>query len=65
MTPPFDSSSLSSVEKDTLIAGLLARVEELSARITAFERYIAALKILWGRRRDSCCKIVASINNPH
>jgi hypothetical protein len=22
-------------------------------------------KILWGRRRDSCCKIVASINNPH
>jgi hypothetical protein len=23
------------------------------------------LKILWGRRRDSCCKIVASINNPH
>jgi transposase len=44
MTPPFDSSSLSSTEKDALIAKLLARVEELSKRLTALENENAALR---------------------
>jgi hypothetical protein len=33
MTPPLDSSSLSSAEKDALIATLLARIDELSKRL--------------------------------
>jgi transposase len=44
MTPPVDSSSLSSADKDALIATLLARVEELSKRLAELERENAALR---------------------
>lgn len=44
MTPPPDSSSLSSAEKDALIATLLARIEELSKRLAALEEENAALR---------------------
>jgi len=44
MTPPFDSSSLSSAEKDALIATLLARIDELSKRLTTLEQENAALR---------------------
>ena len=43
MTPP-DSSSLSSSEKDALIATLWARIEELSRRLDVLERENAALR---------------------
>jgi transposase len=44
MTPPFDSSSLSSAEKDALIATLLARIDELSKRLAALEEENARLR---------------------
>ena len=44
MSPPPDSNSLSSVEKDALIATLLARLEELSKRLAALEAENAALR---------------------
>ena len=44
MAPPFDSSALSSAEKDALIARLLARVDELSKRLAAVEAENAALR---------------------
>ena len=44
MTPPFDSSALSSAEKDALIARLLARIDELSKRLAAVEAENAALR---------------------
>ena len=44
MTAPFDSSSLSSAEKDALIATLLARIDELSNRLVALEEENAALR---------------------
>ncbi|MDX1425470.1 MAG: IS66 family transposase [Kiloniellales bacterium] len=44
MTPPPDFSALSSSEKDALIATLLARVEELVARVAALEAENAALR---------------------
>ena len=44
MTPPFDSSTLSSTEKDALIATLLARIAELSQRLEALEKENAALR---------------------
>lgn len=44
MTPPLDSSSLSSAEKDALIATLLARIDELSKRLAALEEENAALR---------------------
>ena len=44
MIPPPEFSSLSSAEKDALIATLLARVEELSQRIAALEAENAALR---------------------
>ena len=44
MTPPPDSSSLSSAEKDALIATLLARIDELSRRLAALEAENAALR---------------------
>jgi len=44
MTPPPDSSSLSSAEKDALIATLLARIDELSKRLAALEEENAALR---------------------
>jgi len=44
MTPRFDSSSLSSAEKDALIAMLLARIDELSKRLEALEEENAALR---------------------
>ena len=44
MTPPPDSSSLSSAEKDALIATLLARIDELSKRLAALEDENAALR---------------------
>jgi transposase len=44
VTPPFDSSTLSSAEKDALIATLLARIDELSKRIAAVETENAALR---------------------
>ena len=44
MTPGFDSSSLSSVEKDALIATLLTRIDELSKRLEALEKENAALR---------------------
>ena len=44
MTPPFDSSALSSGEKDALIATLLARLEELSKRLAALEAENATLR---------------------
>ena len=43
MTPPSDSCSLSSAEKDALIARLLARIEELTKRLAALEAENAAL----------------------
>jgi len=44
VTAPFDSSSLSSAEKDALIATLLARIDELSNRLVALEEENAALR---------------------
>jgi transposase len=44
MTPRFDSSSLSSAEKDALIATLLARIDELSKRLEVLEKENAALR---------------------
>jgi transposase len=44
MTPPFDSSALSSAEKDALIATLLARIDELSKRLDALEKENAELR---------------------
>src|SRR5438270_7829256 len=44
MGPPFDSSSLSSADKDALIGTLLARVEELSKRLAELEKENAALR---------------------
>jgi transposase len=44
MTPPSDFSALSSSEKDALIARLLARVDELVARVEALEAENAALR---------------------
>ena len=44
MTLPFDSSSLSSAEKDALIATLLARIDELSKRLDALEKENAELR---------------------
>src|SRR5215204_2821009 len=44
MTPPFDSSAMSSAEKDALIATLLARIDELSKRVAALEKENAALR---------------------
>jgi transposase len=44
MTPPPDPSLLSAAEKDALIATLLARVEELVARVAALEAENAALR---------------------
>ena len=44
MTPPFDSSAMSSAEKDALIATLLARIDELSKRLDALEKENAALR---------------------
>jgi hypothetical protein len=44
VTPPFDSSALSSAEKDALIARLLARIDELSKRLAAVEAENAALR---------------------
>jgi transposase len=44
MTPPADSSSLSSAEKDALIAALLARVDDLGRRLDALEKENAALR---------------------
>ena len=44
MAPPFDSSVLSSAEKDALIATLLARIDELSNRLAALEAENAALR---------------------
>ena len=44
MTPPPDSSSLSSADKDALIAALLARIDELSTRVTALTQENAALR---------------------
>ena len=40
----FDSSSLSSAEKDALIATLLARIDELSKRLRALEEENATLR---------------------
>jgi transposase len=44
VTPPFDSSALSSAEKDALIARLLARIDGLSKRLAAVEAENAALR---------------------
>lgn len=44
MTPPFDSSAMSSAEKDALIATLLARIDELSKRLDALEKENAGLR---------------------
>lgn len=44
MTPPPDFTSLSSSEKDALITTLLARIEELAARVAALEAENAALR---------------------
>jgi transposase len=44
VTPPPDSSCLSSAEKDALIASLLARIDELSKRLTVLEAQNAALR---------------------
>ena len=44
MTPPFDSSLLSSADKDALIATLLTRIEELSKRLGTLEAENAALR---------------------
>jgi transposase len=44
VTPPFDSSSLSSADKDALIATLLTRLDELSKRLGALEAENAALR---------------------
>ena len=44
MTLSFDSSSLSSAEKDALIATLLARIDELSKRLDALEKENAELR---------------------
>ena len=44
MTPPFDSSALSSAEKDALIATLLARIGEMSKRLATLEAENAALR---------------------
>ena len=44
MTPPFDSSALSSAEKDALIATLLSRIDELSKRLDALEKENAGLR---------------------
>jgi transposase len=44
MTLPFASSSLSSAEKDALIATLLARIDELSKRLDALEKENAELR---------------------
>jgi transposase len=49
MTPPVDPTSLSGAEKDALIATLLARLEELSARIAALEAENAALRSKLGQ----------------
>jgi transposase len=44
MTPPADFASLSSSDKDALIAALLARIEGLVQRVTALEADNAALR---------------------
>jgi len=44
VTPPFDSSALSSAEKDALIATLLARIGEMSKRLATLEAENAALR---------------------
>jgi transposase len=44
MTPPSDFTRLSSSEKDALITTLLARVDELAARVAALEAENAALR---------------------
>ena len=44
MTPPPDLSRLSSSEKDTLIAALLARIDALVARVEALEAENAVLR---------------------
>jgi transposase len=52
VTPPPDSSSLSSAEKDALIATLLARIDELSNRTAALEAENAALRAENAALRD-------------
>ncbi len=44
MTPPADPSSLSSAEKDALIAALVARIEELTEEVAALRSENAALR---------------------
>src|SRR5215217_4180503 len=44
MTPPSDSSAMSSAEKDALIATLLARIDELSKRLASLEKENAGLR---------------------
>ena len=49
MAPQFDSSSLSSAEKDALIATLLERIDELSKRLGALEDENAAQQEIFER----------------
>jgi len=44
MTPPPDSASFSSADKDALIATLLVRIDELSKRLEVLEEENAALR---------------------
>jgi len=44
MTPPPDSASFSSADKDALIATLLVRIDELSKRLEVLEKENAALR---------------------
>jgi transposase len=44
MTPPVDSSSLSSADKDSLIARLLAQLEESKAQLDGLKKRFAALE---------------------